>query len=385
MIARVALIGCPGYEIDDVETALRRGLGLLGGPSRFFSPGETILLKPNLLIASEAEKAVITHPAVFEALCRILRDEGVNIRYGDSPGLGTPRGVMKYTGYTGVAERFAARAADFSRQLPVEYPEGLLLKRMTLCPGPIECDGIVSLSKLKTHGLTRMTGAVKNLFGCVPGLLKSEYHVRMPDVSHFSQALLDITGRLKPRLHIMDAIVAMSGNGPRNGRPTRIGALLLSSDPVALDQAACRLIHLPPELVPTLSEASRWGIGPSPSTDTDLEITGDSLSAFSRPDFDIPRHAVDQLASKRHFPPFLKRFVTPKPIVNPQTCTRCGVCITVCPVKPKAMTVHRDGAPPFADMDRCIRCYCCQELCPHGAITLDTPWLGKLLHRAGRP
>lgn len=382
MTRRVALVGCPVYEIDSVELALRRGIDLLGGTSRFFSRGETILLKPNLLIASQAERAVITHPAIFEALCRILHDGGVSILYGDSPGLGTPGSVSRSTGYTRIANQFPARLADFSTQLPVEYPLGSLLKRMTLCPGVINCDGLISLSKLKTHGLTRMTGAVKNLFGCVPGLLKSEYHVRMPDISHFSRALLDINGRIKPRLHIMDAIVAMSGNGPRNGDPTHIGALLLSTDAVALDQTACRLIHLPAEYVPTLSEAIRQGLC---SDHEPAEIIGDPVSAFSRPDFNIPRNAIDLLASKRHFPPFLKRFVTPKPVVDEKKCTRCGVCVQVCPVSPKAMGHFKDGQAPHADMDRCIRCYCCQELCPHGAITLETPWLGRLLHRRQKP
>ncbi len=382
MKPRVALVACPDYEIGRVESALRKGLDLLGGIERFARHGETILLKPNLLAAAPPSKAVTTHPALFEAMCRILDNEGMRIRVGDSPGLGSCGATLRAVGFTPIAERFAAEIADFSTRLKVDFPNGMLLKQMILCPAVIDCDAMFSLSKLKTHGLTRLTGAVKNLFGCVPGILKGEYHVRMPDIRHFSQALLDICRRISPRLHVMDAIVAMSGNGPRSGDPFFIGALLLSDDPVALDRVACRLLHLPPEYIPTLLEASKSGLWPTMDSDEEIDLLGEPISSLSRPDFDIPRRPVDLLASKRSFPQFIKHFITPKPVIDGLRCTRCGVCVQVCPVKPKAMKVQRTDSPPAADMDICIRCYCCQELCPHGAIRLATPWLGRWLHRS---
>jgi len=377
MNPRVALVACPNYQTDQVETALRRALDLLGGIRKYAQFAETVLLKPNLLTAALPEKAVITHPSVFEAFCRILVDEGVHVRYGDSPGIGTSKATIRATGFKNIADYFAADIADFSTQIRLDSPEGKLLKQMVLCPAVIECDGIFSISKLKTHGLVRMTGAIKNLFGCVPGLLKGEYHVRMPDITLFSQALLDIAHCVSPRLHIMDAIVAMSGNGPRSGHPTFIGALLLSDDAVALDRVACRLIHLPEEFVPTLLAASKNNT----LFKEQIDILGDPVSSLSRPDFDIARYPVDILASRHHFPPFIKQFITPRPAIDAQKCIRCGLCVQVCPVQPKAMLITQKEEPPTVNMDRCIRCYCCQELCPHGAISLTKPWLGRWLHK----
>ena len=376
MNSRVALVACPSYEPEMLEGALRRGLSLLGGIDSFISWGERILIKPNLLSAAPPSRAVCTHPMVFEVLCRILSDAGASIRYGDSPGFGTPQATIKATGYWGVADRFGAVMADFTSQIKIDHPRGSLLKSMVLCPAVQECDAIISVSKLKTHGLTRMTGAVKNCFGCVPGLLKGEYHLRMPDIRHFSRALLDICSRVSPRLHIMDAVVAMSGNGPRSGDPCPLGALLLSRDAVALDRAACRLIHLPAHTVPTITSA----LSVENCVEDDLDLAGDDMSTLSRPDFDIPRTSVDVLASRRHFPQFLKRHVSPKPLIDPRLCSRCGICERICPVSPKAMIRPDAHHPPRADMDHCIRCYCCQELCPSGAIRLETPWLGRLIH-----
>ena len=281
LASRVALVRCEDYDLDAVHEAVGRGLALLGGPERFVHPGERILLKPNLLVASSPESAVTTHPAVFRAAVRHLSASCGALVWGDSPALGRAAGAGKRAGLAAVAEEECVALADFSSGRVASFPEGRLIKQFTIASGVLDVDGIVSLPKLKTHGLTRMTGAIKNQFGCVPGMLKGEFHVRMNTAQRFSQMLVDLNRLLRPRLFIMDGIMAMEGNGPRGGDPRRLSLLLLSDDPVALDATVCRIIGLDPALVPTITWGDAWGLG----TATDIELIGDPLESFHVPGF----------------------------------------------------------------------------------------------------
>ena len=165
--------------------------------------------------------------------------------------------------------------ADFEKPAQVSFAGALLAKQLTVARGILEADGLINLAKMKTHGLTRITGAVKNLFGVVPGLRKGEYHVKMPGIEHFSAMLVDIARYVKPRLHILDGILAMEGNGPRGGDPRPMNVLLLSPDPIALDSVFCRLIDLPAEYVPTMRPGLESGLGDF--RDDFLDIVGDPL------------------------------------------------------------------------------------------------------------
>ncbi|MHB1477589.1 MAG: DUF362 domain-containing protein, partial [Coriobacteriia bacterium] len=257
----------------------------------------------------------------------------------------------------------------------VAFPDGNLIKQFTIAEGVAAADGLVSLPKLKTHALTRMTGAVKNQFGCVPGFLKGEFHTKMPNVELFSQMLVDLNLLLRPRLYVMDAVVGMEGNGPRNGDPRQVGVLLLSDDPVAIDAVGCRIMALDPSLVETLVYGERWGLGSA----SDIEVVGDEPPVLE--DYRVNRTPV---STTRGLGSALgKRLLAPRPYIIEERCTRCGTCVKVCPVDPKAVN-WRGGdhaVPPAHDYDRCIRCYCCQEMCPERAIEVKTPFLGRLIRR----
>jgi uncharacterized protein (DUF362 family)/ferredoxin len=375
---QVAVVRCEGYDEDAVHQVAGRGLALLGGPERFVRPGELILLKPNLLVASVPEKHVTTHPAVFRAIALHFEAAGARLSFGDSPGFGWLKGVAWRAGLLKVAEELVIALANFSDGEMVSFAEGRLIKQFVVATGVLAADGIVSLPKFKTHGLTRLTGAVKNQLGCIPGLLKGEFHARMPDVDRFCQVLVDLNRLLRPRLYVMDGIVAMEGRGPRNGSPRPMSALLLSSDPVALDATACRMMDLNPALVPTNTWGERWGLG-SPHS---VEILGDPLETFITPDFQVNRRPIRTRGKRGRFSRFMQSWVIPRPVVRPADCTRCGTCVKVCPVTPKAITFHNGkSAPPVHDYSLCIRCYCCQEMCPEDAIRIQTPPLGHLIHR----
>lgn len=373
----VAVVRCEDYEAERVFDAVGRGLALLGGPQAFAKVGDQILLKPNLLAGSAPGKAVTTHPSVFSAVARNFQAVGARLSYGDSPGFGRSESAARHAKLVEAAEALGIPMADFGSGKTVSFPEGRLVKQFTIAAGVLEADGIVSLPKLKTHALTRMTGAVKNQFGCIPGLLKGEFHARMPELERFAQMLVDLTRLLRPRLYVMDAIVAMEGNGPRGGKPRPLSALLFSADPVALDAVACTMIGLDPDLVPTIRWGESFGLG----TAGPIRLLGETPEIFLVRDFVVNREPTPIAASLPGLPAWLlRRYVVARPAIEAARCTRCGTCVKVCPATPKALD-FRKGAkqPPVYDYNLCIRCYCCQELCPEHAIAVQRPRLGNLL------
>jgi len=375
----VAVVRCETYEIDAVRAAVRRGLSLLGGVQRFARRGDRILLKPNLLVPRSADRAVTTHPSVFRAVAEALKETGAILSYGDSPGFGATGWVARRAGLAEVAEDLGIPIADFGTSEQVSFADGRLIKQFTLARGALEAEGIVSLPKLKTHGLTRMTGAIKNQFGCVVGALKPEFHARLQNVELFSQMLVDLTRFLRPRLFVMDGIVAMEGNGPQGGRPRTMNVLLLSDDPVALDATVCRMIGLDVNLVPPIVHGEAAGLGRS----TGIALVGDPMDGFVVDDFDVNRSPRSTTGKPGTLNRLMRRVVVPRPVVRAERCTRCGTCVSVCPVTPKAIAFADDQRlrPPSHAYQRCIRCYCCQELCPEAAIEVDVPLLGRLIQR----
>jgi uncharacterized protein (DUF362 family)/NAD-dependent dihydropyrimidine dehydrogenase PreA subunit len=381
MESKVAVARCEDYNQENVRQAVKKGIDLLGGVSCFTNPGEKILLKPNLLVGDKPSRGTNTHPMLLQVVGEVFKKGGAKLFYGDSPGIGKPERAAERAGYTRVAEVLDMQFADFQTGVTISFPEALLAKQLYLAAGALEADGIISISKMKTHGFTRITGAVKNQFGCIPGFRKSEYHVKMPDVYDFSKVCVDINRYLKPRLYIMDAIAAMEGNGPRNGELVNMKVLLFSTDPVALDAVCCRLIDLDPEFVPTAGIGKEGGLGTYKSDE--IEIVGDNLEELINKNFQVVRRPPERLTNSRYFPKFLKNYISPRPVIDYERCVNCGKCVLQCPVDPKA--VNWPGGDkshkPVYNYNRCIRCYCCQEICPEKAITIKVPLLGRLIYR----
>jgi uncharacterized protein (DUF362 family)/NAD-dependent dihydropyrimidine dehydrogenase PreA subunit len=378
MPATVAVVRCDTYDESTVYDAVGRGLDLLGGASRFVHDVERILLKPNLLVGATPDKVVNTHPAVFSAVARHLAETGATLSWGDSPGFGNALAAARKVGIAQVAEALGVTYADFADGRQVSFPEGELIKQFVIASAVLDADGLVTLPKLKTHALTRMTGAVKNQFGCVPGMLKGEFHMRMPDVDRFAQMLVDLNRLIRPRLAVMDGVIGMEGNGPRGGDPRHVGVIMMSEDLVALDAAACRVMNLDPALVGTITYGERWNLGSA----TDIEFVGDDIDGFVVADYNANRSRQATTDSGKPKGTLAKRLVVPRPVIDPAKCTACGTCVAVCPVTPRAVDwANGKGVPPVHDYAKCIRCYCCQELCPERAIDVQVPALGRLLHR----
>lgn len=234
-------------------------------------------------------------------------------------------------------------------------------------------DGLVSISKMKTHALEIMTGAVKNQFGCIPGPVKATFHVRFPDMYKFARMLVDINMFVKPRLYIMDAIVAMEGNGPRNGTPKPMNLIIMSDDPVALDATACRLMNINPELVPTNKTGMEAGMGTYLASE--IEILGENIEDFIAKDFVASRVPTGSFLNAGIFKK-LGDLMVPKPVIVNEKCIICKDCVRVCPAQPKALNINEGvKTPPYYNYKNCIKCYCCQEMCPVGAIEVKVPFI----------
>jgi uncharacterized protein (DUF362 family)/NAD-dependent dihydropyrimidine dehydrogenase PreA subunit len=365
---KVAIVRCESYEEAKVYDAVKRGLELLGGIDLFIKQDDYVLLKVNNLAGAKPERAITTHPSILNAMIRLTLEKTKNITYGDSPGYETPSVGLKKSGFVDVADRYKVPMGDFDNSREVNYPEGAECKNFRLVNGCLGNENIISLSKMKTHMVTRITGAVKNQFGCVHGFSKAKFHVKMGNPVRFSKMLIDLNKLLKPRLFIMDGIVAMEGNGPMSGTPVKMNCLIMSTDPVAVDTTFCRMINLPPLFVPTIKYGKLMGLGTYLSEE--IEYVGDPLNDFLNLHFDVVRKPIKKSVFKALLPSIIRNSFYAKPVIDSAKCVHCGVCVTACPVKGKAINFvdKTKKSPPVYNYRKCIRCYCCQEMCPHQAI-----------------
>lgn len=374
MKSMVVLLPCKEYDEEKIYMLLKQGLDFLGGLENLIPKDAKILLKPNLLKKAEVEKAVITHPVVVGAFARILRENGYeHIVLADSCGHGTTQAVIRGTGMDMYLEKYHIPAIDYSEGVKTAYPQGIQAKEFILPKELLEQDCVISLSKMKTHALERITGAVKNSYGFIYGFHKAKGHTQYPSADSFARMLIDLNKCVAPKLYVMDGIVAMEGNGPGSGDPVPMNVLLMSTDPVALDSVFSRLVYLKPEMVPTNYHGEKMGLG----TWKEEEITlltpegkismAEAVKKYGNSDFHVDRTEVRKNIWTR-MAGALKIFQK-KPYIEADKCVRCGICVQSCPVPGKAVDFRKGkGKLPVYDYRKCIRCFCCQEMCPKKAI-----------------
>ena len=381
---RVYVIRCPDY--DHVEQRLDELLAMMGGMSRFASPEETIVLKPNLLQAAPPEKAITTHPAVVAAVAQAVKQVGATAVIADSPGSGyrynekTLDRVYRSCEMGAVAEKSGAVLNFDTTYQAVPFPDGKLVKRFEIITPALQADAVFNLCKLKTHVLTGITGAVKNLFGVIPGLTKPGYHAKLREKDLFAGALLDLAARVSPRLSIADAVVGMEGEGPGAGDPRQVGLLLAAPNPLALDVVASEIIGLPRENNPLLIEAEKRDL--HPNRVDEIELVGADIAELRIPDFALPPTFLAGTGISVWWHKALAAIFTGALSVTPRVrknrCIACGVCRDACPVH--AITII-EKKHACIDKRQCIRCYCCHEMCPNDAIELHTSRLYRIVNR----
>lgn len=360
------------YERTAIKSGIIRLLTPLGGMGAFVGPGERVLLKPNMLSAKPPEAAVTTHPEVLRAVIELVQEAGGVALVGDSPGIGGIGRVAERSGMLSVINETGAELTEFAES--VEVSGAGTFKRFALARPYLEADKIINLPKLKTHEMMTMTCAVKNLFGAVVGHAKAGWHLKAgADREMFARMLVELYLLRKPDLTIVDAVIAMEGNGPGNGDPRQVGLLLAGANAVSVDVIAAEIAGIPKKLLYVEQVAARLGIdGADRST---ISAAGLSVDEARVANFRLPHISDVQFG----LPPFLKNrlrhYLTSRPCVMPEKCRLCGVCRDACP--PHAIEI-RDGKLHF-DYHACIRCFCCRELCPDGALDVKDGALSRLI------
>ncbi|MBL7006276.1 MAG: DUF362 domain-containing protein [Spirochaetia bacterium] len=369
----ISLSACSSYEPEAVYKAVEAACLAAGFPH---ISGKKVLLKPNILSDVPPERAVTTHPEVLRAVIRFVRKMGGTAYVGDSPTIQRSSFTGKKCGLKAVCDESGAIWVDFTDK-PVKVGNASTQKKkrkknsFTLTNAVNNCDMIISLPKMKTHQLMYMTGAVKNLFGLIPSLAKSPYHLRFPERIKFADMLLDLYQTATPQFSIMDAIIAMEGPGPNSGTPKHMGLIMASSDALALDFTASYVMGYVPELIPTVKQAIKRNLSSVQSIDS-IEFPIDHPDKFK----DRSYKRIDQdkeaglLKTALGFLPRRSKpmYNEPKPLFSDKNCIGCGECVEICPAN--ALTLIR-GVRVIPDYKKCIRCYCCHEVCQYDAISIE--------------
>ena len=378
----VSITPCRSYAPAEVRAALERVLAPLGGLD-WVTPGMKIVIKANLVSMMKPELAATTHPALLCELVTMLCARGASVVIGDSPGgLYSAAVVNRIYTVTGMREAVSA-GGTLNQNFDVReaiFPEAMVAHDFTYTAYLDDADAIIDFCKLKTHGMMGMSAAVKNMFGVVPGTFKPEYHFRYPNHADFAKMLIDLNTYFAPktRLCLVDAVVGMEGNGPTQGKPRQLGALLAAVSPHPLDLLCAALIGLTPADVPTLQVAVENGMIPS-SVDQ-LQIEGDWRSLCVT-DFDNihVRRSLQFEGAGKFASMFVRSALRARPVPNKRACVGCEKCAKICPAKAIVMKNKR----PVIDKNACITCFCCQEFCPVGAMTVHRPLIARVLNHRG--
>ncbi len=372
----VSIVRCENYEYKKVKMSVYEALESIPAIKPKMPRDSRILLKTNLLMRKSPDDAVTTHPAVVEAIVEYLQEMGCKVIIGDSPGgpfaEWNLRSVYKAAGMFDVAERTGCELNFNTEVLEISNPEAKQLKHMQIIKIAREVDFVVSAAKLKTHGMMTYTGAVKNLFGVVPGLVKADYHLRVNNIDNFADHLVDICEIVKPVFSVIDGIECMEGDGPSAGDKRHGGLIMASENPYALDTVASSIIGIEPLAVPTIKAAK--GRNLFSGSLNDISITGVQLDEIDIEPFKLPGSVNVNFVGGR-IPRFIEKsilhYFRPKPEFNHDLCISCGDCGRSCPPG----IIDMSSGKPVPDLSKCIRCFCCHELCPKKAVSIRRHWL----------
>lgn len=335
--------------------------------------GRRVLLKPNCLMAVPWERGVTTHPSLVRAMVAALERRGARVEVGDNPGArgyGSSTHCFRASGLLDAAGRhFVELGRDTAKiRIDSRFMDQVVVSRRVL-----EADYVVSLPKLKTHCLTLLTGALKNMYGILAGGEKARLHYLAKTGNNFSELLVDVFAVRPPDLTVMDAVVAMEGDGPSHGGLRRVGKVVASRNAVAADTVAARLMGIPTARIGYLELAAARGLGPLDRRGTTVDGDVSPVPGFRLPS--TFRLGLMTALSNRLVFNVLHRS---RLRVNPHECVGCGECLAACP----SGAMRRAGETFVIRPDSCHQCFCCYEMCPSGAIEVRGA-LGALLKKGG--
>jgi len=370
MNSKVSIIKCASYESSLVQQATREAIDLLGGISSFIRPGSKVLVKPNLLMAKEPEFGIDTHPEVMRAVIKILKEIGCDILVGDGPSVWGNQIENVDEVYTRSGIKRVCREENVKL---VEFDKRRWRGKFPLTTWLDNCDYLVNVPKFKTHDLTVLIGAIKNLFGLVSGTYKTELHKNYFEINSFAKMLVDVFQETKPTLTIVDGVVAMEGDGPATGGKLRsLNLLLAGTDCVAIDSVMALIMGLKPFDILTTKEAAARGLGIADINS--IEIRGDKLEEVIDRPFLLPTTSIKKKIPRPNIN-LAKKLIRYYPCVEQDNCIKCAACIQACPNK--IMTMKNERI--VIDYSKCISCFCCQEACPASAIKVKKSILAKII------
>ena len=362
MNAKTGVVKCDSYDSAKLYTAIKTAAEAAGIPD---VKGKKVLLKPNILSDVPPEKAVTTHPLFLDAVIRLVKEWGASHIYaGDSPGLHGPKFTPRACGIWDVLQKNGVEWVDFTHgKTELENPAAKVLRRVSVTRILEDVDFVINIPKLKNHQFMLFTGAIKNMFGIVPSLAKSPFHVRFQSREAFAAMLVDLNLSIKqPMYTFMDAVVGMEGPGPGSGTPKQVGVVLASPNTLAVDIAASSIIGYPAHLIPSNKEAlsrKHW-----------LKDIGEIEYPLLKPE-DVKVSDYKKIPFKRQNNNFfgkLFRKKTPVPQIQKDMCKLCGDCVRIC--ASGAIKITGDNKSKYVEINSksCICCYCCHEVCPAKAI-----------------
>ena len=365
-MTKVSIVRCEEYKTEKVFDAVKKAVDLVGGIGSFVKPGSKVLLKPNLLSPHPPEDCVTTHPEVVRAVARLAKAAGGILSLGDSPGgYGTNIDeIMEESGVRKVAEEEGIEIKKFNTS---KFIDGIPISRHVL-----DADCVISIPKLKTHSITVLTGAVKNMFGAVIGLYKAECHSRAPKNEDFSKIMAKVYSIVKPNLTVVDGIMGMEGDGPSAGVVRKMNLVMAGCDAVAIDSCIARIIGINPLDVLVTKECVNAGLGEADPAK--IELAGDDINEFIVKDFKLP-----QTTPLKYLPKSvmngLASLIRFKPHIDSALCKRCNLCKITCPVNCVEIAQDYCGI----DYKKCVRCLCCHEVCPYKAISIKRNFITKMI------
>lgn len=368
------------YQYSSVQRAIFSMLESSEFSKKLF-PKAKVLIKTNLLMKKSPEEAVTTHPAVIRAIAEFLIQKDVIPIIGDSPAgpftKGALEGIYRISGMSEVADKTGALLNYDIGFREVYHPDAVLLKKFDIIDVVLNADFVISAAKMKTHGMMTFTGAVKNLFGVIPGLTKAEYHFKLVEQENFAYHLIDIERFVRPDFSLIDAIDCMEGNGPSNGIKRHVGLLIGGVNPYEVDYTAAEIASIPSDWIPTLKLAEGLDLFHRKN----IQRVGYDLKDMYIEPFLLPE-SLDVTFGLSKMSPWIRNFVLKCLRSSPRfihsKCISCGHCLRNCP--PKIISMNPQNKP-IADLKKCISCFCCHEVCPADAIEIRRPFFMNIFSK----
>ena len=368
----VSIARCENY--DEVYDAYKKALVPLGGIMAFVKAGNTVAIKPNLILPMKPEAGGTTHPEAVRAVIRLVKEAGGIPKIVESPGgPNTPlfvKRVFNGCGMTKLAEEEGVEISYDMKTVEVEIPEGKNLKKIQILKTIVDADVVINMPKPKPHGMMLYTGAVKNMFGAVAGTKKMDFHLRQSHYDDFANSLIDIFLATKPNLNLMDAVITMHKKGPSSGDPIHTGFVMASANAFAMDSMALEILRAQREKVYIIEQGILRDLCPKLICEIKVFFEGEEISDLEVAKIDgyiIPmttERKVTEIFTK--MPKWLENIVRSRPVFSKKRCKKCNICIESCPAKCLVM----GEKAPVIELEKCIRCYCCEELCPHKAVDI---------------